>query len=91
MPEGLDKHSSAFGAQDAQIEKLRTWCYAALNSAPGGVLSLDRLREICRGTAAAAGEADVEPIDVGRIAAALTGDADWEVVCRPSRPRSYGR
>jgi hypothetical protein len=47
------------------------------------VLSLDRLRDICRGTAAAEGEADVEPIDVGRIALALADDADWEVVCRP--------
>jgi hypothetical protein len=65
-------------------------CYAALNAVPSGVLSLDRLRDICRGTAAATGEPDVEPIDVGRIALALAGDADWELVCRPSRPRNRG-
>jgi hypothetical protein len=90
MPNHSNNDSAARDADDVQIEALRTWCFAALSSAPSGVLSLDRLRDICRGTAAATGEADVEPIDVGRIALALTGDADWEVVCRPSRPRSRG-
>jgi hypothetical protein len=66
---------------------LRPWCLAALNGAPGGVLSLDRLRDICRGTAAAEGEEDVEPIDLGRVALALAGDPNWEVVCRRARPR----
>jgi len=66
---------------------LRTWCLAALNGARGGVLSLDRLRDICRGTAAAKGEADVEPIDLGCIARALAGDPNWEVVCRRARAR----
>lgn len=77
-------------ADDERTEALRTWCFAALNSVPSGILSLDRLRDICRGTAAATGETDVEPIDVGRIALALADDADWEVVCRPSRRRSHG-
>jgi hypothetical protein len=66
---------------------LRPWCLAALNDAPGSVLSLDRLRDICRGTAAAKGEVDVEPIDVGRVALALAGDPTWEVVCRRARTR----
>jgi hypothetical protein len=66
---------------------LRLWCLTALKSAPGSMLSLDRLRDICRGTAAAEGETDVEPIDAGRVALALLGDADWEIVCRPSRAR----
>ena len=91
MPYQLNSDSPALDAGDVKIEALRTWCFAALKSAPSGVLSLDRLRDICRGTAAAAGEEDVEPIDVGRIALALTGDANWEVVCRPLRPRSRGR
>jgi hypothetical protein len=52
------------------------------------VISLDRLRDICRGAAAATGVNDMQPIDVGRIALALTDDADWEVVCRRARPRS---
>jgi hypothetical protein len=86
MPDDLNNQSAAPRSDDAPTEALRTWCFAALNSVPSGVLSLDRLRDICRGTAAAAGETDVEPIDVGRIALALTGHADWEVVCRPSRP-----
>ena len=91
MSDHLNNDSAAPHTDAVQTEALRTWCFAALNSAPSGVLSLDRLRDICRGTAAAAGEEDVEPIDVGRIALALTGDADWEVVCRPLRPRSRGR
>jgi len=91
MPDQSNNESAAPRVDEVQIEALRTWCFAALNSAPTGVLSLDRLRDICRGTAAATGEEDVEPIDVGRIALALTGDADWEVVCRPSPPRSQGR
>jgi hypothetical protein len=90
MPDHSINDRAALNAE-VQFEALRTWCFAALKSAPSGVLSLDRLRDICRGTAAAAGEEDVEPIDVGRIALALAGDADWEVVCRPSRPRRQGR
>jgi hypothetical protein len=90
MPDQSNNDSATRRADDVPIEALRTWCFAALNSAPRGVLSLDRLRDICRGTAAATGEGDVEPIDVGRIALALNGDADWEIVCRPSRPRSRG-
>ena len=90
MPDQLNNDSAARHTDDVQMKALRTWCFAALNSAPSGVLSLDQLRDICRGTAAATGEEDVEPIDVDRIALALTGDADWEVVCRPSRPRSGG-
>jgi hypothetical protein len=54
------------------------------------VLSLVRLRDICRGTAAAKGEADVEPIDLGRVALALAGDPNWEVVCRRARARKRG-
>jgi len=69
---------------------LRPWCLAALRGAPGGVLSLVRLRDICRGTAAAKGEADVEPIDLGRVALALAGDPNWEVVCRRARARKRG-
>jgi hypothetical protein len=69
---------------------LRSWCVAALNSAPGGVLSLERLRDICRGSAAAEGEADVEPIDLGRVALALADEADWEIVCRPLQTRRRG-
>ena len=87
MPNQSNNDSATPHADDVQIEALRMWCFKALNSAPSGVLSLDRLRDICRGTAAATGERDVEPIDVARIALALAGDADWEVVCRPSRPR----
>jgi hypothetical protein len=85
-----DQSNNDSATDDVQSEALRTWCFAALNLAPSGVLSLDRLRDICRGTAAATGAGDVEPIDVGRIALALNGDADWEVVCRPSRPRKRG-
>jgi hypothetical protein len=90
MPDQSNNDGATPHADGVQIEALRTWCFAALNSAPSGVLSLDRLRDICRGTAAAAGAGDVEPIDVGRIALALAGEADWEIVCRPSRPRSRG-
>jgi hypothetical protein len=88
MPDQLNNDSASSHADDVQIEGLRAWCFAALNSTPSGVLSLDRRRDICHGTAAATGEADVEPINVGHVALALTGNADWEVVCRPSRPRS---
>ena len=90
MPDESNNGIATPRADDAQIEALRTWCFAALNLAPSGVLSLDRLRDICRGSDAATGEGDVEPIDVGRIAPVLDGDADWEVVCRPSRPRKRG-
>lgn len=72
-------------------ESLRAWCVEALNAAPSHVLSLERLRDICRGTAAAEGEADVEPIDVVRVALALAGAADWEIVCRPSQARRRSR
>ena len=82
--------SSVYEVHPAPVEaSLRAWCLAALNASPDGVLSLDRLLDICRGTAAAEGEEDVEPIDLGRIALALAGDADWEVVCRPTRGRAY--
>ena len=91
MPDQVNNNSATLDGNDVQVEALRTWCFAALNAAPSGVLSLDRLRDICRGTAAAGGKADVEPIDVGRIALAINGDADWEVVCRPSRRRRPAR
>lgn len=78
------------GAAVCVQDSLRGWCVEALNSAPSHELSLERLRDICRGTAAAEGEADVEPIDVGRIAHALLGASDWEIVCRPSHARRKG-
>ena len=70
---------------------LRSWCLAALDSTPGGVLPLDRLRDICRGNAAAEGEEDVEPIDVGRVALALADNAELEVVCRRVQARTARR
>jgi hypothetical protein len=88
MPDDLNKLSAAPPADDARTKALGTVCFAALNSVPGGALSVDRLRGICHGTAVATGEADVEPIDFGCNALALAAQADWEVVCRTSRPQN---
>jgi hypothetical protein len=86
-PARPNNESAVPHVNDVHLETLRTWCFEALDASASGVISLDRLRDICRGTAAATGMNEVQPIDVGRIALALTDDADWEVVCRRSRPR----
>jgi hypothetical protein len=87
-PDRPNDESAVLQVNDEHLETLRTWCLAALDASSSGVISLDRLRDICRGTAAATGVNEVQPIDVGRIALAFTDDADWEVVCRRSRPRT---